>query len=372
MDIFSKDREAFGHIDTTGFLDMRFGNAGFLAPYWERYNNDFLISNATRLSYSYAFGSQSIKDAIVALHNKIGNAVTENRHIIVGCGASQMVQAALYALKRQGATVAAAKAPHFPRFVHYADFVGLQFTTDTASPQNAVIFTTPNNPDAILQDPDSRKFRIIDCCYNWPQYTKNVLKLNQDIVIFSMAKATGHASTRIGWALVKDASVASDMEHFIEIQTCGTSVEAQLMARQILNNQTNMEYDGTCFKHGADKLRGRWTKVKEAFDGLPGIRILNDSGMFIWGKTDGDSSDFFKKMGILSVNGDHFGMNDRNHFRLNVGTDVKTFFAFIEKVLNEKTQVSKEIPVHEGECRVSGNNEEVHNTEQFKGIKETI
>lgn len=38
---------------------------------------------------------------IVRLHNVVGNAVTEGRHIVVGTGSSQLYLAALYALSPQ-------------------------------------------------------------------------------------------------------------------------------------------------------------------------------------------------------------------------------------------------------------------------------
>ncbi|PNX81963.1 tryptophan aminotransferase-related protein 2-like, partial [Trifolium pratense] len=35
---------------------------------------------------------------VVRLHNVVGNAVTQGRHIVVGTGSSQLILAALYAL----------------------------------------------------------------------------------------------------------------------------------------------------------------------------------------------------------------------------------------------------------------------------------
>ena len=87
-------------------------------------------------------------------------------------------------------------------------------------------------------------------------------------------------------------------------------------------------------------MKNRWEKIRPAFQGLAGCQLLNDSGMFLWGKTDGDSTDYFKNLGILSVNGDYFGMNDRNHFRLNIGTEVDGFLKLIE-IINAKKGTSE-------------------------------
>lgn len=333
-DIFDQDREAFGPQDSN-LLDLRFGNTGFLANYWLRYDSKaarFLYGD-TNLGYSHAFPNDAVKESIKAIHDKVGNALTEDKHLVVGAGASQVIQAALYALKRRDIKSVYARPPHFPRFKHFSHMVGLDFTYDTASPQTAEIVSIPNNPDNSYV-PNVYATYIADCCYNWPQYKKVELR-NDDIMVFSLAKATGHASTRIGWALVKDKSIAEDMIKYIEIQSCGVSVEALGVTRQILMNQASIDPTFAIFKNGSDKLKNRWEKVRSAFKDIAGCHIINDNGMFLWGKTDGDSTDYFKKLGILSVNGDYFGMKDRNHFRLNIGADADSFLKLIE-IINAK------------------------------------
>lgn len=333
MDLFAKDAEAFGPT-TSDMLDLRFGNAGFLAPYWDRLSNDFLITSSNRYGYAFAAGNDNLKEAITKLHAKIGNAVTADRHIVIAVGASQALQAALYALKRSGVSGVYAEAPYFARFPHFAEYAGLQWNKAENSVQ---IVTNPNNPDSQLSNPQS-KVAIHDYCYNWPQYIEKVVNGDQDIMIFSLAKATGHASSRIGWAIVKDPKIAKDMEHFIEIQTCGVSAEAQLMARQVLINQANMEYGYTVFKHGADKLRNRWEMLKKEYKDINKFDILNNSGMFVWGKMkeSQDSTEYFKSLNILTTNGDYFGMPDRSYFRINIGCEVDKFLKLVEILKSEK------------------------------------
>ena len=333
-DIFDRDHEAFGPQDS-GLVDLRFGNAGFLANYWTKYDNDISVYSGNNLSYSNAFPNANLKEAIVALHEKVGNAITKEKYIVVGVGASQVVQAALYAMKRREVRLVIARVPHFPRFHHFSEIVGLDFNSDTASPHTTEIVSIPNNPDNSVVEPSIKNY-IADCCYFWPQYT-TVSPRNDSVMVFGMAKATGHASTRLGWALVQDKGFADDMNKFIEVQSCGVSVEAMTLARQVLLNQANLDPNFTVFKNGFDKLKNRWEKLSAALKDTQ-IKPLNDSGMFLWGKTDTDSSEYFKKIGILSVNGDYFGMEDRNHFRLNVGCDLDSFLKLIE-ILNTQKKV---------------------------------
>jgi aspartate/methionine/tyrosine aminotransferase len=339
-DIFDKDHEAFGP-NNSGLLDLRFGNADFLANYWLRYDpkSPRFLYGDTNLGYAHAFPNADLKQVILALHDRIKNAVTKDRHVVVGVGASQVLQAALYAAKRRGTRHVIARAPYFPRFRHFSEIVGLQFNADTALLRDLEIVSIPNNPDNSFVKPQIKNY-IADCCYNWPQY-KDVELRDDDVMVFSLSKATGHASTRIGWALVKDAAFAEDMMKYIEVQSCGVSVEALGVTKQILTNQSQIDNSFTIFKNGSDKLKNRWEKIRLAFSGLAGVQLLNDDGMFLWGKTDGDSTDYFKNLGILSVNGDYFGMNDRNHFRLNIGTDVDSFLKLIEIINAKKRATTK-------------------------------
>lgn len=334
MDIFDQDHKAFGP-QTSNLLDLRFGNTGFLANYWLRYDSKssrFLYGD-TNLGYAHAFPNNDLKITINSIHEAVGNAVTKDKHIVVGVGASQVIQAALFALKRRGTKSVYARPPHFPRLRHFSEIVGLEFTYDTASPQTAEIVSLPNNPDNSSVNPIYQPY-IADCCYNWPQY-QDVQKRDDDIMVFSLAKATGHASTRIGWALVKDKDIADDMNKFIEVQSCGVSVEAMIVAKQIFMNQAALPTSATVFSQGKNKLNNRWEKLNAALAHVPAITPLNNTGMFLWGKTNTDSTDYFKGLDILAVNGDYFGMQDRNHFRLNIGSDVDSFLKLIE-ILNKQ------------------------------------
>jgi L-tryptophan--pyruvate aminotransferase len=329
---FEKDKQAFGE-DSSGLLDLRFGNPYFLEPYWRAHNNDITILSGTKMSYKKAMVNGPLKKAIVDIHNKIGNAETKDYHVIVGHGASQVISAALYALSLRGPKDVFATHPHFPRFEHFTMFAGNGLTFHKRPPLEVVadkwiqIITHPNNPDASIY-PISRvmKYKVLDLCYMWPQYTE-VTKYAEDIMVFSLAKATGHASTRIGWALVKDKAIADDMAHYIEMSTSGVSYEAKYYAERILVSQM-IDFNGTCFKHGADKLKRRWETFHEATQNNKDFKVINCSGMFIWGamldeKTD--ATEYLKEKGILGVNGTYFGVLRKNCFRLNIGCEVEKF-----------------------------------------------
>ncbi len=330
VNIFEKDKEAFGPTDSD-LLDLRFGDPAFLQPYWEGFRPEVITGYGLDMGYLESYGSESLKQTIRDLHSKIGNAVADGKHVVMGVGASQLVTAAIYALGNKDVY---AKPPYFSRFEQFSRFsgIGSNLSIVKKPPMQTEIITCPNNPTGKQENNPSCKVVIHDLVYNWPQYT-DVVEYDEDIMIFGLAKATGHASTRVGWALVKDKDIADKMQHYIEMSTCGVGVESLKMCERILKQSYMIPYENTCFKHGKDKLRRRREKLAEVTKSKK-FTILNDSGMFVWGKVkEEDANEFFEKTyGILIVNGSHFGMIGHQYFRINLGCDVDSFISLIDKL----------------------------------------
>ncbi|GER55453.1 histidinol-phosphate aminotransferase [Striga asiatica] len=72
-----------------------------------------------------------------------------------------------------------------------------------AKANNSIEFvTSPNNPDgnlreAVLQGASARA--IYDHAYYWPHFTAVPAPADEDIMIFTISKLTGHAGTRFGY-----------------------------------------------------------------------------------------------------------------------------------------------------------------------------
>ena len=47
--------------------------------------------------------------------------------------------------------------------------------------------------------------------YNWPSLTNVTDNVDHDIMLFSLSKLSGHAGSRVGWAIVSDPEVAANM-----------------------------------------------------------------------------------------------------------------------------------------------------------------
>ncbi|XP_042018869.1 tryptophan aminotransferase-related protein 2-like [Salvia splendens] len=93
--------------------------------------------------------------------------------------------------------------------------------------------TSPNNPDGELRGHVVNKANgmlVHDLAYYWPQYMAITEPADNNVMLFTISKCTGHAGSRI----VQDLNVAKRMVKFLEISTIGVSKEAQLRSINIL------------------------------------------------------------------------------------------------------------------------------------------
>jgi histidinol-phosphate/aromatic aminotransferase/cobyric acid decarboxylase-like protein len=60
--------------------------------------------------------------------------------------------------------------------------------------------TSPNNPDAQLRKPVvGGASAIVDHAYYWPHFTHIPEAADEDVMIFTVSKLSGHASSRFGY-----------------------------------------------------------------------------------------------------------------------------------------------------------------------------
>ncbi|KAE8722427.1 hypothetical protein F3Y22_tig00013960pilonHSYRG00036 [Hibiscus syriacus] len=155
--------------------------------YWQKMGEETTIvipgwqfmsyfSDATRLCW---FLENDFANQIVRLHDVVGNAVTENLHIVVGTGSTQLYQAALYAL----------------------------------------------SPDTDA-DPISSNGHA-GCALG--NINRKSLKCT---TVYLFSNCIPCTSSR--WALVKDEDVARKMTKYIEFNTIGVSKDSQLKATKVL------------------------------------------------------------------------------------------------------------------------------------------
>ncbi|MBA0713570.1 hypothetical protein Golax_012596, partial [Gossypium laxum] len=341
-----------GRRQETGVNDaVCHGDPTMYESYWQKKGDETTVvipgwqfmsyfSDATRLCW---FLEPEFAKQIVRLHNVVGNAVTENRHIVVGTGSTQLFQAALYALspcaEAEPISVVSA-APYYSSYPLITDclksrlykWAGDARSFSKNGPYIELV-TSPNNPDGFARRSvvnGSEGILIHDLAYYWPQYTPISSPANYDLMLFTVSKSTGHAGMRIGWALVKDEDVARKMTKYIEINTIGVSKDSQVRAAKVLkvisDNSEGPNEGDSFFEFSYRVMAKRWKQLREAVQqsGLFSVsdfppqlcmflnRVFEPQPAFAWIKCEGDIEDcesFLRGKKILTRGGKHFGVS---------------------------------------------------------------
>lgn len=81
---------------------------------------------------------------------------------------------------------------------------GANASRNSSGDRSVVEFvTSPNNPDALLRTPVLRGSAVIaDHAYYWPHFTHIPAPADEDVMLFTMSKPSGHAGSRLGCVTV--------------------------------------------------------------------------------------------------------------------------------------------------------------------------
>ncbi|MED6189761.1 hypothetical protein PIB30_099125 [Stylosanthes scabra] len=282
-----------------------------MEPFWiNMQDNAILISGWHRMGYTYNDGSyisELLVNHIKKLHQIVGNAVTDGRYIIFGGGSTQLLNAAVYALSSNNNSLVnpakvVATAPYYPLYRTQTELFNsrdYQFEGDTSLWKNKKdindttfieIVTSPTNPEgklskAVLEGPNIKT--INDRAYYWPNFTPLPSPADDDLMLFTLSKFTGHAGTRFGWAIIKDKGVYEKMLTYMDLTTVGISREAQLRVLKILNVILEREDGKQIFQFGYSTMRHRWMRLQQ---------IISKSKRFSLQKLSPHYCSFFKRV----------------------------------------------------------------------------
>ncbi|KAF0925893.1 hypothetical protein E2562_018697 [Oryza meyeriana var. granulata] len=284
------------------------------------------------------------------LHRLVGNAVTDGYHVLVGTGSTQLFQAAIYALSPPGAAApmsVVSPAPYYSSYPAVTDYLksGLYRWAGDAKMFDGETYIelvcSPNNPDGGVREAVLKSgagVAVHDLAYYWPQYTPITQAAANDIMLFTVSKCTGHAGTRLGWALVKDRAVAQKMSKFIELNTIGVSKDSQLRAAKILKAITDGyerapaaagDDSGHLFHFARRQMVARWAALRAAVaasgiftipDELPGHCTFAKETVaayppFAWLRCEKEGVDdlegYLREHKIITRGGGKFGADGR-------------------------------------------------------------
>ncbi|KAG0483109.1 hypothetical protein HPP92_011193 [Vanilla planifolia] len=174
----------------------------------ERGGRAVVVSPWHRMSYQ-ANGNFFISlgsSATSAYFDAVGNAVTRDRFVVFGAGSTQLINSAVHALSPDSGSNASSFIPSLvvatpPTTREYrwegstANWVNLG-----APPgQSSLIRDFPNNPDGRLKQSVLGSSLVInDHAYYWPLYSAIPAPADEDLMIFTDSKVSGHAGSRFG------------------------------------------------------------------------------------------------------------------------------------------------------------------------------
>ncbi|KAG0578251.1 hypothetical protein KC19_4G009200 [Ceratodon purpureus] len=293
-------------------LNCEHGDPTMFEEYWDVHQDDNVMVTRANEGISYFvkskmhqrgpwFVSVELDDAVRELHALVGNAVTRDKFIVVGTGSTQIFQAALYALASRNGTSTPVVSEFpcytgYPQTIKYLQSKLFHWAGDskTYQPKGDEVFIevvcSPNNPcgeirEGLLAGRNNNGVLVHDLAYYWPTYTPITMALNNDVMMFTLSKCTGHAGLRIGWAIVKDPQVAKKMVDFIGMNTIGVSRDAQLRAASIIRTVVKGYQSGPLADSIADGmhtfLSQRWPFIRG--DVLINA-ILSRGKLFHWSK----------------------------------------------------------------------------------------
>lgn len=339
--------------DDGSIINLDHGDPTMYERYWQQMGDKTttVISGWQLISYFSDirnicwFLESAFANAIVRLHKQVGNAVTEGRHIVVGTGSTQLYQAVLYALCPENASEpmsVVSAAPFYSSYPLMTDFLksglykwaGDAYKFSKDEPYIELV-TSPNNPDGssrVAVVNRKRGILVHDLAYYWPQYTPISFPADHDIMLFTFSKSTGHAGTRLGWALVKDEEIAKRMTKYIELNTIGVSKDSQIRAAKILHHVADSiehspesKRSDNFFEFGYNLMALRWAQLRAAVNisdlfSLPSFpsgtcrfsgHQFKPQPAFAWLKCERDIEDcesFLRSHNILTRGGKHFGV----------------------------------------------------------------
>ncbi|CAL5386314.1 unnamed protein product [Camellia sinensis] len=198
--------------------------------------------------------------------------------------------------------------------------------------------TSPNNPDGQLKKAvlrGSSVKTIHDYAYYWPHFTAIPAPADEDLMLFTLSKLTGHAGSRFGWALIKDEEVYERMLKYTDQISFGVSHDTQLIALQQLKAIFQGNNGSDIFEFGFTTMRKRWEILSKALSESNRFSIQKiepqfctfyqqlrgPSPAYAWLKCERDEEEdcyeVLRENGIISRRGSVYGA-ERRYVRLSL------------------------------------------------------
>lgn len=289
------------------------------------------------------------------------NVKLDNKKLVFGIGATQIIQAVMYATSikhgqkilhdNKSLIIPPLYYTHqVPGYLGVKEFIELtnSFNAKWISCEDAKhipsdklveFVSSPNNPNGRILEPITHAKNIVyDRVNYWPFYMTNSLhllnknsKVNDAISIFSLPKILSFSGSRVGYAFVEDEKIAHFMKYFIITNTHGLSIDGQLRCliamEYLFENNKVHEYANWL----TDTMKKRWQLLKKAI-ARTDIQLLNSQGASAWIKTPTEAPAFlFEKYRIIGTFGPEYGASTQ-YARLNMTCTSNEFYELLYRL----------------------------------------
>ena len=319
-------------FDETASVDLQ-------ANYHSNYLTPWLWNPAALASQSRERLTATLNETIRDLHRAVGNAETDGYTIVWGPGAMGLISGVAQMLATEAGTEICAPAPYWGTFGDIiGDLANASFTS--GSECDVELITSPNNPDGARVEA-SGPVAVHDFVYRWPHLSALANETRaDDIMIFSLSKLAGFAATRFGWALFKDADLATAVDEYL-FHRGGVSVEGLYKATRVLRAITaSVGTPNDFFAFGAAVSADRWARLRAVVGTARGFLSLRDTvpGLpYAWLRCDYNttdcSADFLAHATLLVGPGTSYGDPDNTkHVRLLTLQDEPLFGLMLHRI----------------------------------------
>eukprot|EP01084_Bolivina_argentea_P034997 64888_1 len=263
-----------------------------------------------------------LNQIIRSIHSKYHNVNLTDSYLVFGPGGTgvQTATYAAYSELLQTQIIAFDEVPYYFGYPSSCSAAGenrcvFSSSTDLIDEGNIVEFVTiPNNPDGFERErvyTNSSNWAY-DLVYYWPHYidANELIVMDAPISFFSATKLTGHASTRFGWAFVKNFELATYMTKFISGVESGFPVDSAHRAYQFLNHIE--EYGDEFFEFTRNKMKQRFDILLDILSDQSNYISRGRSGAFFaWieciNKNETQVMNLFRNYNMRPIAGSNFG-----------------------------------------------------------------
>jgi len=207
------------------------------------------------LSYSFAGGAVLIESlgytphlgepALIEICKNLSERMSGHRpkHLVLTCGATGAIHAALYALKECWTDYVVTNKRYFPIYPGIVTVSGMvhinhakrDILARNGAPTRSFIslVDSPSNPEGIVDIFDG--VDIWDAAYASRTYTKTkAAPSSYKVMCGSLSKITGLSGLRLGWASTDNDEIAESMNRFVISSYVGLSKVSMDLASEIL------------------------------------------------------------------------------------------------------------------------------------------